>query len=145
MARPDTASGQEPGAGAAAPVRRFAVVVGEPVGGSACRVEAPGRLLRVWSLLEATNEQIDHAVLTPEGIPGLQRQLQVIRRELEGTLSPALAVELRRIAPLRDETPGAAELRIECAALTSWTGSLVMQMLSAMAAACGHLPRRPAA
>lgn len=143
MDRPHAGSGRKPGTGAAPP-RRFAVIVGRPAGGSPRRVEAPGRLLRVWSLLEATHEQLDSATLPPESIPQLQRQLQLIRRELEGTLSPALAVELRAIAPPRDETPTAAGLRIECAALTTWTGSLVIQMLSAIAA-CKHLPRRPAA
>lgn len=145
MERPDTASGQEAENGAAAPVRRFAVIVGKPTDGSACRVEAPSRLLRVWSLLQATQEQLDNAALPSEGMPRLQRQLQAIRRELESAVSPALAAELRRIAPPCDETPSAAGLRIECAALTSWTGSLTMQMLSALAAARKRLPRQPAA
>jgi len=113
--------------------------------GAALRVEAPGRLLRVWSLLEATREQIDHAALPPEGMPRLQRQLREIRRELENTVSPALAAELRRIAPPSDEAPSAAGLRIECALLTSWTGSITIQMLSAFAAARKRLSRQSAA
>jgi hypothetical protein len=37
---------------AAAPVRRFVVIVGEPGdGGSAFRIEDPARLLRLWLLL----------------------------------------------------------------------------------------------
>jgi hypothetical protein len=145
MERSDAASGQQAENGGAAPGLRFAVIVGRPAGGSARRVEAPARLLRVWSLLEATREQIDHAALPPEGMPLLQRQLREVRRQLESTVSPALAAELRRIAPPRDEAPSAAGLRIECAVLTSWTGSLTIQMLSALAAAKNRESRHPAA
>lgn len=145
MGRPGTASGQQAENGADELARRFTVVIGEPAGRAACRVEAPGRLLRVWSLLQATHEQIDRAGLPPDGIPGLQRQLRAIRRELEGTVSPPLAAELRRIAPPRDDTPSAAGLRIECAALTSWAGSVTMQMLSTLEAAGKCLARQPAA
>ncbi len=143
--RPDAASGQQAENHAATPVRRLAIVVGEPAGDSGCRIEAPGRLLRVWSLLQATHDQIEHAALPPEGMPRLQRQLQAIRRELENTVSPPLAAELRRIAPPPDEEPSAAGLRIECAVLTNWTGSLTMQMLSTLEAAGRRLARPPAA
>ena len=78
-------------------------------------------------------------------MPRLQRQLQEIRRELESSVSPALAAELRRIAPGRDEAPSAAGLWIECALLTSWAGSLTISMLSALAAARKRLSRQPAA
>jgi hypothetical protein len=75
----------------------------------------------------------------------LQRQLRVIRHELENTVSPPLAAELRRLAPPRDEAPSAAGLRIECALLTSWAGSLTVQMLSALGAARERLARPQAA
>jgi len=124
------------GMGDAAPLRRFVVIVGEPADvGSALRIEEPDRLLRIWSLLQATSEQLKSATLPPEGIPGLQRQLQTIRRELERALSPSLIAELRRILPSPDATPSAGALRIECAGLVSWTASLVVQMLTAFAAA----------
>jgi len=145
MERPDAASGQEAENGTAAPVRRFAVVLDTPADGSACRIEAPGRLLRVWSLLQATQQQIDHAAPAPESMSRLQRQLEAIRRELENTVSPSLAAELRRIAPPKNEAPSAVGLRIECAVLTSWTGSLTLQMLSALEAARMRLSRPPAA
>jgi len=99
MERPGAAGGQQTANDAAAP-ERFAVIVGEPTRGPACRIEAPARL---------------------------QRQLQASRRELEDTVSPPLAGELRRIAPHRDETPSEAGLRIECAALTSWTSANVLR------------------
>jgi hypothetical protein len=145
MGRPDVASGQQAENDRGGPVRRFAVIVGEPARGSACRIEAPARLLRIWSLLHATYEQIDRATLPPEGIPRLQRQLQAIRHELEDTVSVPLAAELRRIAPHRDEAPSAAGLRTECAVLTSWSGSLAMQMLSTLEAADKRLSRQPTA
>lgn len=143
MDRPEAASGQEE-TGAGAPSGRFAVIVSGPGGGPACRIDAPARLLRVWSLLQATQEQIDRVTLPPEGIPRVQCQLHDIRRELEGTVSSPLADELRRIAPPRDEAPSATALRIECAVLTSWTGSLTMQMLTALVMAHRHLSRPPA-
>ncbi len=118
-----------------APLRRFVVIVGEPVdGGSALRIEEPDRLLRIWSLLQATSEQLDSATLPPEGIPGLQRQLRAIRRELERALSSPLAAELERVLPSHDGAPSAGALRIECAVLLSWTGSLVVQMLASFVA-----------
>lgn len=142
MNRPGAATGQQAGRRAAARVR-FAVTVGEAADGSALRIEAPCRLLRVWSLLQAMYGQIDRANLPPESLPGLQRQLRGIRRELESTVSAPLAAELRRIAPPQDEAPSAAGLRIECAALTSWASSLTMQMLTAVAAAHQLLTPRP--
>lgn len=144
MSRSDTASGKQAEDGTGGPARRFAVVVGESAGGAACRIEAPGRLLRVWSLLQATHEQIDRGALPPEDLPRLQRQLQSIRRELADTVSPPLAAEFQRIAPPWDEAPSAAGLRIECAALAIWAGSLTMDMLSTLEAAGRRLARQPA-
>jgi len=116
--------------GSVVPVRRFAVIVGEPAdGGSACRIENPARLLRLWLLLQATLDELEGTALPPEGMPGLQRQLQVIRRELDRAVSPPLAAEFRRILPPQDAEPSAAALRIECGALGSWVGGLVLQML----------------
>jgi hypothetical protein len=140
MGRPGDASGQ-----AAEPVRRFAVIIGEPADGSACRIEAPGRLLRVWSLLQATYEQMDRAALPPGAMSKLGRQLQAIRHELESTVSPPLAAELRRTAPAPDDAPSEAGLRIECAVLTSWTSSLTMQMLANLRAAHERPSRQPTA
>jgi len=112
------------------PVRRFVVIVGERGDiGSAFRIEDPARLLRVWALLQATSEQLNGATLPPEGIPDLQRQLQVIRREVEQAVSPPVAAELQRIMPSQDGAPSAGALRIEYAVLLSWVGSLVLQML----------------
>jgi hypothetical protein len=122
--------------GLPAPAQRFVVIVGEPAdGGSAFRIEDPARLLRVWSLLRAVLEQLDSAALPPAGMPGLQQQLQVVRHELERSVSPPLAAELRRILPPGDLAPSPGALRIECAALASWVASLVVRMLAVLAAA----------
>ena len=146
MDRAEAAGGRQAKSDVAAPVRRFAVVVGEGAGDTpACRIEAPGRLLRLQSLLNATYEQIDRAALPSEGMPRLQRQLQAIRRELENTVSPPLAAELRRILPPRDDAPSAGALRIECAALLNWANSLTIQMLTELEAARVRLSRPPAA
>jgi hypothetical protein len=78
-------------------------------------------------------------------MPALQRQLQAIRRELEQTVSPPLAAELWRIVPPQDEAPSAGALRIQCTVLLSWAGSLVVQVLSALADARERLSRPSAA
>ena len=76
MEAAEVTSRQSGNDGAGTPARRFVVIVGERAdGGSGFRIEEPDRLLRVWSLLQATSEQLDSATLPPEGIPGLQRQL----------------------------------------------------------------------
>jgi hypothetical protein len=79
-----TASGQGQSRVGAA----FVVAIGKPADLGAGRIEEPDRLLRVWSLLQATSEQLDWAAVPPEGVPGLQRQFLVIRREL---LNPSQA------------------------------------------------------
>jgi len=130
----------------AAPARRLVVIVGKPAGdGSTCRIEEPDRLLRVWSLLQATYAQSDWAELPPEAVLRLQCQLRTIRPELERAVSPPLAAELQRILPSQDDAPSTGALRIEYAALLSWAGSLMVEMLDALTAARGRRPRQAAA
>jgi hypothetical protein len=90
-----------------------------------------------------TYEQADWDALRPEQVLGLQRQLQATRRELEGAVSPPLAAELRRIMPVQDAAPGTGALRIEYAVLLSWSGSLVAEMLRALAAMQERARRQP--
>jgi hypothetical protein len=145
MEEPEAARGRQADADIAAPAGRFIVIVGKPAGeGSADRIEEPDRLLRVWSLLEATYEQMNWAALPPEGVPRLQRQVQAIRRELERAVSPSLAAELRRILPSGNTAPSVGALRIEYAVLLSWSGSLMVEMLRALAAGHERL-RQPSA
>jgi proteasome activator-like protein len=121
---------------AATPLHGYVVIIGEHAGGgSADRIQNPVRLLRVYALLQATLEQLRGAALPPEGMPGLQRQFQVIRREIERAVSPSLAVELRQILPPHEAAPSAGAVRIECAGLASWVESLVAQMLTVLTAA----------
>jgi hypothetical protein len=137
---------QPGGDGAEAPVRRFVIILGDPADdGSVSRIEDPARLLRLWSLLQATFEQLEGTTLAPEGMPGVQRQLQTIRRELEQAVSPSLTAELRRILPPRDAAPSAGGLRIECAVLSSWVSSLVLQMLAVFVGARERPPQAGAA
>jgi hypothetical protein len=126
----------QPGDETPAPVQRLVVIVGEPAdGGSAFRVEDPARLLRVWSVVQATLNQLEGVTLPPEVIPGLQRQLQAIRRELDRAVSAPLAAEFQRIVPPRDPAPSAGALRIEYAVLANWAASLVVRMLTVFVAA----------
>jgi hypothetical protein len=135
MEKPAAVSGRPAENDIAGPAR-FAVIIGKPAaGGSACRVEAPDRLLRVWSLLRATYEQSDWAALPPDSVPALQRQLQVIRRDLEKAVSPPLEAELQRLLPPQDAAPSVGALRIECAVLLSWSGSLMVEILRSLAVA----------
>jgi len=146
MKEPEATSGRQAGNDVAAPVRRFVVIVGKPAGaGPADRIEEPDRLLRAWSLLEATYEQLDWAALPREGVPRLQRQFLAIRRELERAVSPPLTAELRRILPSPDAASSIGALRIEYAVLLSWSGSLMVEMLRALAAAHERLPGPSAA
>jgi hypothetical protein len=56
---------------AAAPVRRFVIVAGEPADdGPAFRIEDPARLLRVWSPLQATLEQMAAAPADADAADG---------------------------------------------------------------------------
>jgi len=112
---------------------RFIVIVGDAAhGDAALRIEDPALLLRLWSLLQATSDQLDSATLSPE----------VIRRELERAVSRTLDAELRRVLPSHDAIPGAGALRIECAMLVSWVGSLVVRLLGAIATATVSSPSR---
>jgi hypothetical protein len=121
---------------AVTPVPRFVIIVGEGAdGGSAFRIEHPAELLRLWAMLQAMFEQLGDTALPPDGMPGLQRQLQAIRGEIEQAVSAPLAAELRRILPPRDAAPSAGAVRIECAALSSWVASLVLRMLAVFVAA----------
>ena len=80
---------RQPGAdGSVVPVRRFVVIVGQPADrGSANRIEDPARLVRLLLLLQATHDQLAGTALPPDGMPGLQRQLQVFGRELDRAVS----------------------------------------------------------
>lgn len=123
--------GTAPGARAAmAP--RLAVVLGRSADADRiCRVDEPGRVLRIWALLNDAGNELHQVSLPPAAAPRLQRQLDALTGELERSVSPALAGELRHLIP-QDQAaaPTADELRVEYASLLGWTGGLVIEMLS---------------
>jgi hypothetical protein len=124
-------SGKEPDGQAVMPPR-LAVVLGRPAGsGRVCRVEAPDRVLRIWALLNDADTELHQVSLPPRAAPRLQRQVDALIRELERSVSPALADELHHLVDQHEAAaPTADELRVEYASLLGWTGSLVIEMLS---------------
>jgi Bacterial proteasome activator len=110
---------------------RPAVVLGGPAGSpSACRVEEPDRLFRVWGMLNAASDELHKVELQPGAVPRLQRQLKAAIAELQRSVSPALAGELDRLTRPDDTAPATTgELRIVYAALLGWTGGLVIAVL----------------
>ena len=94
-------------------------------------MDAPGRVLRVWALLNRADDELRQGRLPSAAAPRLQRQLDVLTGELERSVSPALADELRHlICQSHAAAPTADELRVEYASLLGWTGALVIEMLS---------------
>ena len=96
-----------------------------------CQTEPPpgpwppqqtGRLLRVWSRLEATYEQMDWAALPSDGVPVLQRQVQASTANLNGRY-PVAGCRTPQILPSGNAAPGAGALRIEYAVLLSWSAA----------------------
>jgi len=70
----------------------------------------------------------------------LGRQLETVTAELERSVSPMLASELRRLVGHDTVSPTLAELRVGYAGVLGWTGGLVIAMLDQLATA----PARPA-
>jgi hypothetical protein len=123
--------GTAPGARAAMAPRLAVVLGGRAGSGRICRVEAPDRVLRVWALLNDADNELHQVSLPPAAASRLQRQLDTLTGELERSVSPALADELRHLIRQRQVTaPTADELRVEYASLLGWTGGLVIEMLS---------------
>ncbi len=128
-------TGQQPGDDHVAP--RMAIVLGSRVGsGRVDRVEAPDRVLRMWSLLNMADEEL-HQVTLPTGAEArLGRQLETVTAELERSVSPMLAGELRRLVGHGGTVPlTLAQLRVDYAGLLGWTGGLVITMLDQLASA----------
>ena len=123
--------GKQPG-GQAVTAPRLAVVLGRPADASSiCRVDAPGRVLRIWALLNHADDELHQASVPPEAAARLQRQLDALTAELERSLSPALAGELHHLVGRKAGTELTAdELRVEYATLLSWTIGLVIGILT---------------
>jgi Protein of unknown function (DUF2587) len=142
----------------ATPAPRLVIDLGGPVTSrGACRVEAPGRVLRMWAVLSATDGELHQPALPPAVLPRLQRSLRAVRTELERSVSAPLADELCTLLRPQAPCPGRDELRIECASLLGWTVGLVLGILDQVEAAAvatalpaplaaqpGSSPRTPA-
>jgi hypothetical protein len=126
----------------AEPRPRLAVIIGgEPGQMSECRIDDPDQVMRAWSMLNASDQEL-HQVSLPAGAePRLGRQLHTLAAELERSLSPALTAELQRLlGPGRAEEMTPAELRVEYAGVLGWTGGLIIAILAQLEKASA--PRR---
>ena len=80
------------------PAPRVVIVVGPPArAGRTYRVHAPDRVLRMFELLTAARDELDLAALAAQDRARIQRLLDVVRAEIERSVSPALADELRNL------------------------------------------------
>lgn len=113
------------------PVRPTILLDGPAGSPQACRVEEPGRLMRVWAMLSAAGQEL-HQVEPPPpaALARLRQQIRTVTAELKRALSPALGDELDRLVPPDGTGPATQqELRIEYASLLGWTDGLVIGML----------------
>jgi hypothetical protein len=131
------ATSQQPaGTGIVLPNTPVVVLLGGSAGTPrACRVEAPARLLRLWFVLNAADHELHQVRLPPEAAPRLQRLLETVRADVERSVSPALADELRHLIDWPAGPHGLDELRVESVSLLAWTGELVLAMLAQLEAA----------
>ncbi len=133
--REPVGSGGQPGVQAVMP--RLVVVLDAPPDASRiCKVDAPDRVLRIWGLLSNADDELRQARLPSGAAARLQRQLDAVTAELERSVSPALADELRHLVGHKlPVAPTADELQVAYASLLGWTGGLVVGMLSHLEAA----------
>jgi len=131
------ATSQQPaGTGIVLPSTPVVVLLSGPAGARrACRVEAPARVLRLWFVLNAADHELHHGRLSPQAAPRLQHLLETVRADLERSVSPALADELRHLTNWPTGPHGPDELRVESVSLLAWTGELVLAMLTQLEAA----------
>jgi hypothetical protein len=67
---------------------RLAIVLNGHSGSRpACRVEAPDRVLRMWTLLNTADDELHQAKLPPGAATRLERQLRAVTTELERSVS----------------------------------------------------------
>ena len=99
-------------------------------------MEAPARVLRLYAMLiEAVGENWPPD-MPPQALARIQRLVETARVELERSISPALAAELREFLGPYGAHPDAAGLRLECVGLLGWLSGLVTVMLDELDAAC---------
>jgi Protein of unknown function (DUF2587) len=132
------ASGERP-PGGPAPIRpgpRVVVELARPArAGEAYRIEAPDRVLRMWFVLNTVAEERQLVTLLPQSRARVRGLVRAVSGELERSVSPALAGELRHLEGWGEAGPEAGQLRVALASLLGWTGGLVLSMLSELVAA----------
>jgi hypothetical protein len=125
--------GGQPGDEVIIPSRLAVTIDGSADAGRLGRVDVPDRVLRIWALLNSAHDELGQASLP---LARLQRQFAVLTAELERSVSPALAGELRHLVGGEKAAAATAdELRIMYASLLGWTSGLVIGMLNQLDAA----------
>lgn len=120
---------QPVGQSAEQPPRLAVIIGGQPGHSSEWRIDDPDRVMRAWSMLTASGQELHQVNLPPGAESRLGRQLRAVIAELERSLSPALTAELHRLLSASAE-PTPAELRVAYAGVSGWTGGLVVAILS---------------
>lgn len=125
------ASGEHPaGPGPIGPATRVVVALGRPAQGpEAPRVESPERILRMWEMLNGVADELSLQTMPPESLARVRGLLRTVTAELERSVSPPLAEELRHLLGDGGATEvSASEVRIQYASLLGWLGGLVISM-----------------
>ena len=119
---------QQPGPpGRAGPATRIVVALGKPVQGpGARRVEFPERVLRMWDMLSEAGDGLELETAPPEALARIHQLVKAAAAELQVSISPALAGELRHFIDGCAAEPSASEVRIEYASLLGWLAGLVI-------------------
>ncbi len=117
------------------PVPWVAVSFSRPGAGPVYRVDSPGRVLRLWSSLNAAAREVRADELPPGARGRLRQVLTGVSAELGQCVSPALAEELGGLLGPVTAVPDASELRVDYALLLGWLGGLVIGMLDQLESA----------
>jgi len=117
------------------PVPWVAVSFSRPGAGQVYRVDSPGRVLRLWSLLNAAAGEVRAGELPPGARGRLRRVLTGVSAELGQCVSPELAEELDGLLGPGTAVPDAGELRVDYALLLGWLGGLVIGILDQLESA----------
>ncbi len=131
------------GAPTGVPAYPLVVALGPLAGsGKAYRVQAPGRVIRVYAMLCEASEELRSPDPPPESLAQAQHLVEVARAEIERSVSPALAAELRQLCGSGAAAAGAAEVRLEYSGLLGWLSGLVVAMATELEAVSAT-PVRP--
>ena len=93
-------------------------------------MESPERVLRMWEMLSGVGDELKPETMPPETVARIHRLLKTVTAELQHSVSPALAGELRHLIDDGGAGASASEVRIEYASLLGWLGGLMIGMYS---------------